>query len=44
MKRNSASLLILLLCTMMSVVQNTKYVNLFIGTSRHFGQLPFGRG
>lgn len=48
MKRYSGLLLFLLLCTTMAVAQNTKYVNLFIGTSGDNGQVapgatvPFG--
>ncbi|WP_270439362.1 glycoside hydrolase domain-containing protein [Bacteroides bouchesdurhonensis] len=48
MRRYSGLLLVLLLCTTMTVAQNTKYVNLFIGTSGDNGQVapgatvPFG--
>ena len=48
MRRYSGLLLVLLLCTTMAVAQNTKYVNLFIGTSGDNGQVapgatvPFG--
>lgn len=48
MRRYSGLLLFLLLCTTMAVAQNTKYVNLFIGTSGDNGQVapgatvPFG--
>ena len=48
MKRNSSFLLFWLLCTAVAVGQNTKYVNLFMGTSGDNGQVapgaavPFG--
>lgn len=48
MRRYSGLLLLLLLCTTVAVAQNTKYVNLFIGTSGDNGQVapgatvPFG--
>lgn len=48
MRRYSGLLLFLLLCMTMAVAQNTKYVNLFIGTSGDNGQVapgatvPFG--
>lgn len=48
MKRNSSFLLFWLLCTAVAVAQNTKYVNLFMGTSGDNGQVapgaavPFG--
>ena len=42
MKRNGRLLLLLLLCTVGVVAQNSKYVNLFIGTSGDNGQVAPG--